>query len=205
MQDKRDAAHIGQIRVSFEYDKCAEATIIAQQIPGDKPDITTFKAWDPDNTAGKDKMYDDDEEDGASCFGMVCCYLCMCVSGCFSMMFEDTMDHAADGNQTSVQYFRQSEKQLEFTTKLLRFCGVFFAILGFYLIFTPIIVLLNWIPLIGAFLSTIAVLAAFLIALVCGLTLSLANIAIAWLLFRPFLALGLLSLVGIGTYFLCFW
>ena len=99
MQDKRESAHIGQIRVSFEYDRCADATIIAQQIPGMQPDVVTFKEWDPDQKAMKDKLDEEDDFDdqSVSCFGMLCCYMCMCVNGCFKMMFKETMDHAADG------------------------------------------------------------------------------------------------------------
>ena len=37
-QDDRGLPHIGQIRVSFEYDRCSEATVIAQMVPNDKLD-----------------------------------------------------------------------------------------------------------------------------------------------------------------------
>jgi len=46
--DDRDAPHIGQMRISFTYDKCAEATILAQQISCDgRPGSFTFRAWNP--------------------------------------------------------------------------------------------------------------------------------------------------------------
>lgn len=87
----------------------------------------------------------------------------------------------------------------------MRALGIFLAIFGFYLIFTPIILLLEWIPLIGALLSGIAVLATFLFACICGLTLSFASLAMAWILFRPLVAMGLLTITCSGIYFLCFW
>ena len=86
----------------------------------------------------------------------------------------------------------------------MRILSITLSVIGFFLIFTPIIVLLKWIPLIGVFLGGAAMIAAFLIALIVGLTLSISNIALAWLLFRPFLAISLLSIVGLGVYFLFF-
>ena len=90
-------------------------------------------------------------------------------------------------------------------TKVIRVFGIIMCVGGLYMIFTPIILLLKWIPLIGALLGAIASFAAFLLALIVGLTLSFFRIAIAWIIFRPFVALSLLTLAGIGSYFLFFW
>ena len=37
---KRDEPHIGQLRISFEYDTCSDVTILAQQISDDKHEFT---------------------------------------------------------------------------------------------------------------------------------------------------------------------
>ena len=37
---KRDEPHIGQLRISFEYDICSDVTILAQQISDDKHEFT---------------------------------------------------------------------------------------------------------------------------------------------------------------------
>jgi len=73
------------------------------------------------------------------------------------------------------------------------------------LIFTPAIVLLKWIPLIGFLLGGIAQLAAFLFALITGVTVSILVMSIAWLLFRPFLALTVVTLVSVCSFFLFYW
>ena len=148
---------------------------------------------------------EEDEEFNTGFFSMICCYMCMCVNGCFSLIFEDAIDYAADGTKTMTQYFNYEERQLDFVTKLIRCLCVFLSIVGFYLIFTPIILLLKWIPLVGAFLGACASICAGLIAFVVGLTLSLLNMALAWLMFRPLVSVGLLTLAGIGGYLLFFW
>jgi hypothetical protein len=73
-------------------------------------------------------------------------------------------------------------------------------ILGLYLLFAPVIALLNWIPLVGALLGSVAAIAAFLFALLVGLTLSTLTIAIAWVFFRPLIGIPLLCLTACGIY-----
>ena len=88
---------------------------------------------------------------------------------------------------------------------MIRVVGIVLCVTGFNLIFTPIIVLLKFIPLIGALLGAIAALAAFIFALIVGLTLSFISIALAWILFRPLVAISLLTVAGIGGYFVFVW
>ena len=83
---------------------------------------------------------------------------------------------------------------------MTRFLGIVLSVAGLWMIFTPIIVALKWIPLVGALLGGIAAFASFLFALLVGMTISLLVIATAWLFFRPCLALSLLTLSGIGIY-----
>lgn len=211
LQEKHDSSNIGHIRVSFQYDRCADATILAQQIREEKSNLMTFRPWDPTKKQkmeileAKEGNFDDEEDEPTCCYSCFCCYICMCVSGCFKLIGEEVIDHAADGMKTAPQYFIDQEKILSFTTDFIRFLGVGMCIGGFYLLFTPLILLLKWIPLLGAFLGGAAAVAAFLFALVVGLTLSLINIAIAWVLFRPIVALSLLAIASIGIYFILIW
>jgi len=72
--------------------------------------------------------------------------------------------------------------------------------LGIYLLFSPIISLLDWIPLVGGLLSTVAAVAAFIVAFIIGGTLAVFTIALAWLVFRPLIGIALLTLAGFGFY-----
>ena len=97
-----------------------------------------------------------DQEADETCFGLLCCYLCMCVNTCFRVVFEEVIDHAADGNQTAKEYFDQQEKSHAISATCFRILGFFLAVLGLNLIFAPVILLLKWIPFIGFLLGGIA-------------------------------------------------
>ena len=61
--------------------------------------------------------------------------------------------------------------------------------------------MLSWIPLVGMFLSSFVAVAAFLFALVVGLTFSIATLAVAWVFYRPFMGISMLAIVSISIYF----
>jgi len=96
-----DTVHIGQIRVSFAYDRCSDATIVAKQCYSEQKNQLemTFKPYGV--TKSKNKKLENVEEDSIqSCFSLACCFLCVCVNGFFKTTVEDVIDHAADGAQT---------------------------------------------------------------------------------------------------------
>ena len=66
---------------------------------------------------------------------------------------------------------------------------------GYYLLFSPIITLISWIPLIGGLLSYALALAAAIIGFVLGSVNFTIVFALAWIRYRPIL--GVLLLVSI--------
>ena len=92
------------MRVSFQYDRCSEATIIAQQIKGEKEEFT-FRKWNPDKLNMAVNQKTDPESEESSFGGFLCCYICMCVNGWMSIAFEEVVNHAADGSQKAEAYF----------------------------------------------------------------------------------------------------
>ena len=88
---------------------------------------------------------------------------------------------------------------------VIRPLGVITCILGHYLLFSPIIKLISWIPFVGWLLSSLAAVAAFLFAVIVGLNLALLTIAIAWLFYRPYIGVPLLLLVATTAYMIFFW
>lgn len=174
---------------------------------GEKDEFT-FRKWNP-NHLNEGVMTVGNKADNAvedySFGGFMCCYICMCVNGWMDTAFEEVIDHAADGSLTAKDYFNSEDIKLVWATRMTRILGLVLAVSGFWMIFTPVIVLLKWIPLIGALLGGIAAFASFLFALLVGLTLSFLVMAAAWLFFRPCLALSLLTLSGIGIYLVFGW
>lgn len=84
--------------------------------------------------------------------------------------------------------FRTAESSNHTTAWVLRGVGLLLMFLGLFLAFRPIAVIGSVLPLLGSLASTGIGLVSFLIALV----LSLVTISLAWLAYRPVLAIGLL-------------
>lgn len=192
--------HIGQMRVSFEYAKCGVTTLIAQQVQ-DNDEVFTFRKWNPDKLEvpyGEDTSAEDD----TTCSNPICCYICLCVNCCFNAMFEEVVDHTTDTNESASHFFDSQKKSIETAGKVFRPLGIAGSVFGWYCLFAPIIALLKWIPLVGWLLGGLVALAAFLFALVVGLTTSILVIAVAWVFFRPLIGIPLLLAVGTSCYFI---
>jgi len=80
------------------------------------------------------------------------------------------------------------------TTKCFRYLTLFMNVIGHYLLFSPVITLLSWIPFVGYFLSTVVAIACFLFALVWGTMLWLIILCVAWIVYRPLFGIMLLVL-----------
>ena len=95
--NEKDTPHIGQFRVTFEYDKCSEATIIAMQVESQEKASHdfSFEKWMPNIASTLNQPVSKDQEEPFC--GPMFCYLCMCVNGLFSLLWEEAIDHAADG------------------------------------------------------------------------------------------------------------
>jgi len=195
--------HIGQYRVSFTYDKCDTTTIIAQQMQDDD-EVFTFRKWNPEKIHVPYGNSTDAEGD-ETCGNPLCCYICMCVNCCFSVMFEEVVDRATDGKETKESYFESQQELVKQLNSVFRPLGIVATIMGFYMLFAPVIKLLAYIPLVGWLLSSLTAVAAFVFALVVGGTMSCLVIAIAWVFFRPLIGIPLLLVVCASIYMIYFY
>lgn len=87
----------------------------------------------------------------------------------------------------------------------MRWVGIVFTIISLFLMFSPMIALLSWIPLLGYLLGAIATFAAFIFAFVVGGCVALLTIGIAWLVFRPVLGVLLILTSVVGVCFIFFY
>mmetsp|Transcript_4184 Transcript_4184/g.7097 ORF Transcript_4184/g.7097 Transcript_4184/m.7097 type:complete len:127 (-) Transcript_4184:132-512(-) len=83
----------------------------------------------------------------------------------------------------------------ESTTKLFRWGSWLMSIVGHYFLFSPIIKLLSWIPLVGWLLAGIIKFAAIIFSVVWASMVHLLILGVSWLFFRPIL--GALFLTGV--------
>lgn len=70
--------------------------------------------------------------------------------------------------------------------------------IGHALLFTPIIALLAWIPLVGHLLAAILWFAAIIFALLWATVLQFLIMGVSWLVYRPVYGMCMLTVVGLG-------
>jgi hypothetical protein len=192
------------LRVKFDFNKCGETSIIAQQVRDDDG-IWTFRKWNPTKTNVPYGQSTDAEAD--STLGpLIVCYICAAVNCLMSIgPFEEVINHFVDGIELPEKFFEQQKEFLEFSNKVIRTVGILLTILGFFCLFSPIIALLKFIPLVGVLLASVASFAAFIFSLIVGLTLSSLTIGVAWVFFRPLIGIPLLCLTAGGIYLAFFY
>lgn len=88
--------------------------------------------------------------------------------------------------------FRSAQSSNRVMAWVLRAAGLLLMFLGLFLVLRPIAVVGSVLPVLGSVLSGGIGLVAFLVALV----LSLATVSLAWLAYRPMLAIGLLAVAA---------
>jgi hypothetical protein len=107
-----------------------------------------------------------------------------------------TVDLQRKGIASADDMFQAAKESNTVMTWLLRAVGFILMMMGFSMMLKPLSVLASVVPLFGDIISAGAGIIAFLIASV----LSLMTIAIAWIFYRPLLAIGLLAAVGCALY-----
>ena len=101
------------------------------------------------------------------------------------------------GNVPAQQMFEDAIAQNTLITWLVRLGGFILIWIGFGLLFAPLSVLADIVPLFGSLVGAATGLIAFLLALAVALTV----IAIAWVVFRPLLGITLLVLAVAALFF----
>jgi len=99
------------------------------------------------------------------------------------------------GEKSAAAMFAQMEKENVMRTWIVRFVGFLLMAMGIGMIFKPISTLGDVIPIVGNILGMGIGIVSFIVALV----LSLITIAIAWVVYRPVLAIILL-VIGVGAF-----
>ena len=100
----------------------------------------------------------------------------------------DQLLMAVAGVKSAAEMFKAAEDENRVLTWVLRVIGAAVMFFGFVLILTPLVVVADVVPFVGSVLGA----GAALVALVLTIALGSAIIALAWLWYRPLLAIGAL-------------
>jgi hypothetical protein len=103
-----------------------------------------------------------------------------------------------EGSLTAPQMFKKAQDANTLMTWLIRIGGFFLMFLGIFMLFRPIVVFADVVPLFGTMLGAGIGLFAFLGAAI----LSFVTIAIAWVFYRPFIGITMLVLAAAAFYWL---
>ena len=76
---------------------------------------------------------------------------------------------------------------------------------GHFLLFSPIIKLLSWIPLVGWLLVAIIKFAAIIFAVIWGSLIHLIVMCVAWIVYRPLIGVIMLVAIGFTLYIIFGW
>jgi len=100
------------------------------------------------------------------------------------------------GVKSAAEMFTTAEDENRTLTWVLRLIGAAVMFFGFLLILNPLVVVADMVPFVGSILGA----GAALVALVLTIALSSAIIALAWLWYRPLVAIGAL-VIGLAIAF----
>lgn len=128
----------------------------------------------------------------------MCCCFCLCVEKLFKVGFQEVVDYVVVGRREAEEVLADLDNQNKCTTTCFRWSAWVMMILGHFLLFSPIIALFKWIPLVGWLLGGVLAVAAFVFALLWGTIVHLVILTVAWIRFRPLFGALLLSIVGIA-------
>lgn len=110
----------------------------------------------------------------------------------------DTVLLVEEGTHTAVEMFKNEEKRNAIMTWILRAGGWFLMFLGLFMVFRPIAVFADVVPLFGTMLGAGVGVFSFILSAV----LSFVTIAVAWIFVRPVLGIALLVVAVAGLVWL---
>lgn len=101
------------------------------------------------------------------------------------------------GKKTAAEMFAQMEAENTTLTWILRVVGFFLMVIGISLIFRPLVVVADVVPIVGSLLESGLGFVAFALAV----PLTLVTIAVGWIAYRPLLGITLLLVAGAIVFF----
>ncbi|TNV79109.1 hypothetical protein FGO68_gene10230 [Halteria grandinella] len=209
---------IGDLRITFFKVKCGPTTILAQQVPEARQSLNeddvekhhdmsfgakqgysaTFRAWNPEKErVGLKESTLPDKRDNFSLCG--CCPCAKVVNMMFESGLPEVIEEVIAEPLKKEEVFEKLEQSNNTRTNLFRFLGFFLLFFGILLLFSPLIALVSWIPLVGYLLAHGFSFIAGILSLILSVVFSVLTIGLAWLFYRPLLGLLLIISAGLIT------
>ena len=128
----------------------------------------------------------------------IACICCWAVEGAFKHIALEIVNHIETGKKSCTEVIESLKESNDALTSVFRKASYIMLISGHILLFSPLIALMKWIPLVGFLLGAIVTFAAYVFGFIWGTLLYILVLALAWIVYRPKLGILLLAIVGIG-------
>ena len=191
---------IGDLRISFQYVPEETLSVICCQ------DDKSFQPYDykkegknqvDENTAFIQKPdmnlnFDDEDRENCCVKCCPCCICCICCAGVESLCKTNTtIDWLYEKRLTMEDIFDIKEKENRLATWCVRIGGFLMMVFGISLFFSPVYEILEVLPL----LSSLGKLVVFIFALLVSIPICSIIIMVAWMFYRPKVALVFLVII----------
>jgi len=114
------------------------------------------------------------------------------------------MNDVEQGPISKADIFKKDLNSNSVTTNIIRVLCFILIVAGIGLLFSPIIELLNFIPLIGSFIAVGFAFAIWIAAFIVGTLIFCLTVGLAWLVYRPKIGIPLLLIVVAIILVACF-
>jgi hypothetical protein len=138
-----------------------------------------------------------DSNTDASC--PITCLCCFVVEKLFKVLAMEVMNYCRPGQQSLDEAMDTLDAENKSSVSCFRWTSWFMSVIGHYCLFSPIIALFAWIPLVGGLLSGVVAFAAGVFALIWASMLHFLIMGVSWLVYRPLYGILLLAGVGAGV------
>jgi hypothetical protein len=112
-------------------------------------------------------------------------------------MFKLHIDELRLGAQSAGSIFAEMISGNNMTTTMFRWVSWVMSVAGHYLLFTPILRLVSWIPLVGFLIVKLLAMAALIFSFVWATMLHFFVLSIAWVFYRPCFGACMLLACGV--------
>lgn len=176
----------GTLRVKYSYCPIGPTSILSQSAQNS---FVPFRIDMHEN--GKADNYGEDGN------GNCCCLLSDCTAQLLAPIKE--IDLITQENLSANEMIEKEHKSIECKKHGVRVLAYFLMVFAICSFFSPITILIGYVPFLGGFLSNVIGLAIFIAALLVCIPLFLLAVAICWIIFHPKIGLIILAVALVIT------
>ena len=154
----------------------------------------TFRGWNPKKEmVPYGESTEPDVESG--CCSCSCCCCAELMDKFFDSLFPLILNDVEPNIISKEAIFKRDRTEKKHIVNIIRLLAWLTLFIGIGLLFSPIIELVSFIPLIGTFIAAGIAIAVWIVAFILSIVIFGITISLAWLFYRPIIAIGVIALI----------